>query len=335
MAVDPGGTYLVVANHGTSSGGNGNVAVFTYTSGGALSPDGSSSTGSPCAKPFRVVFSPNAIGNQNDSVFVVCSTPESLPNSSPVSIYSCSVGQLLSGGCSSPIYASSGITALLNFQVDPSGAFAVGPGTTYSSGSYSGFLLICPIVSGGISSCSPTTITNISIPSGNVAFLENSSGKTVFIGNYNPATSSFNNDFASCSLSNDSCSPYTVGSPSDGNGPITFALNSAGTGLFIAATVTPIDNSSFNTSSGTGSGPPSTGSLFSCSVSSLSSCNNASPQTTGGWPVGITQDNNGRLFVPALSGQVDILSGSSSGNLSPFQTLSLPSGTIPISVAIP
>lgn len=71
MALDPGGNYLVVANHGNgqSTSGTGSVEVFTVSSNGQL--NALSTSGSPCTYPFRVVFAPNS----NDVFYVACSSP--------------------------------------------------------------------------------------------------------------------------------------------------------------------------------------------------------------------------------------------------------------------
>ncbi|MHB1605917.1 MAG: beta-propeller fold lactonase family protein [Leptospirales bacterium] len=78
MAVDPGGGYLVVANHGYGTTG-GYVQVFSIAN-GTLSLSGpSAGATSPCQYPFRVVFGPGSTGASGDPVYVACSSPEVLP----------------------------------------------------------------------------------------------------------------------------------------------------------------------------------------------------------------------------------------------------------------
>ncbi|MHB1605916.1 MAG: hypothetical protein ACYCTV_05925 [Leptospirales bacterium] len=203
----------------------------------------------------------------------------------------------------------------------------MGPGTTYSSSTYSGFLVVCALSN---LSCTITTLSNISIPSGNIAFTGSGASEQIFIGNYD--ASSIDGYFASCTVSfNPSCSLSSIAQ----HGPI--ALTSNGNNLYIAATVTAIDSaysSATNTSSSGSGSPPSTGYIFSCSFSLASSC--SSNQPTGGWPVGITIDPTGNfMFVPTLSGMVNVFQGISSGSLSSVTAspLSIPGGLTPISVS--
>lgn len=343
MAVDPGGNYLVVANHGNgnSSSGSGYVQVFPISSGvlSSSSPTPSSST-PPCANPFRVVFGPGSTGAPSDPVYVACSSPELLTASSShsptIEIYSCTIGSLIAGNCSGSISISSlpsSPNALLNFMLDPGGQYLVGPGTSYSASAYSGFLVVCPL-SGG--SCTSTSISSfITLPSGNIAFTGSGTSEKVFIGNYNASPSSLNGDFVSCTLSSPTtCQQYSINQ----NGPIYLTTN--GNSLYIAATQTPISStysSSTNTGTGSGSTHPSTGYLFYCTfpLSSSSPCTSSLP--TGGWPVGIAIDPTGNfMFVPTLSGAVNVFSGVSTGSLSPLGSnpLQMPNSLIPLSVTI-
>ncbi|MHB1286612.1 MAG: YncE family protein [Leptospirales bacterium] len=332
MAVDPGGTYLIVANHGNgSSTGTGSVEVFSYTSSGILTLQPSSA--SPCRYPFRVVFQPGTNGSQSDIADIVCSSPELLTTTTPppIKIFACTISELEANSCTSPINLPTSLTtsssALINFTFDPSGQYALGPAITYNGGNFIGDLLVCTYSASTLESCNSPSLNGNS-PSGNIAFLESGSSKTVYIGNYNSS------NFVACNLPTPSCtSPYSV-SPS---GPIALAVNPASSSLFVAASNTSSANTYSNTgtiSPGSGTSP---GSLFSCAIASLSSTTPpcASQKPTGEWPVGITIDPNGTyLFVPTLSGEVDIFSGVASGNLTSFQTLQTTPYT-PISVAVP
>ena len=340
MAVDPGGNYLVVANHGsgaTTSGG-GYVQVFSISSGVLISLT-SSTSNSPCDNPFRVVFGPGSTGVSSDPVYVACSSPELLTStpSPTISIYSCTVNSLIARSCSSSISISrlpTSPSALLNFMLDPGGQYLVGPGTIYSSSSsYSGFLVVCPLPGG---SCTSTSISSfITIPSGNIAFTGSGTSEKVFIGNYN--ASSFNGNFAACTVSSNSCSGYSI----NRDGPIYLTAN--GNSLYIAATKTAISSTySSSTNTGTGSvssSPPSSGYLFYCTFPLSSSSSPSCPSflSTGGWPVGIAIDPTGNfMFVPTLSGAVNVFSGVSTGSLSPLGSnpLQMPNRLIPLSVTI-
>ncbi len=329
MALDPGGNYLVVANHGNGmSSGSGSVEVFSLGPSGNLSP--LPKTGSPCTYPFRVVFPKGATGSPSDTVYIACTSPELLGSSSPpsASIYPCTIQELTESSCTSIAQYNSTPAAFMNFVIDPTNTYVVAPGTTSSQ---SGFVLVCTI-SGNDLKC-PISVSPISspwIPSGNIAFGGTSSSPTVYIGNYD--ASSLSQNFASCSISGTpKCTAtYSTNKP----GPIYLATQ--GSVLYIADTVTAINGS--YTASGTTSGasPPPNGYLYACPTSSLSCSapsSTSSSGNTGGWPVGVFFDNRDMVFVPALAGEVDIFTGASTGNLAPFQILQTTYS--PLSVTIP
>ena len=344
MSLDPGGNYLVVADHGDGTGSNsggGDVEIFSYSTSGTLSLLKAAS--SPCTNPFRVVFRPGSSGATSDTVYVVCSSPElvwetNLPNPE---IWSCSITTLLSSApsCTSIALLSvfTASSALVDFTFDPSGQYAVGPGTTSVK---NGFLLVCVFSSSTLTCPNPIpAISSPWVPSGNIAFSGSGNGEKVYIGNYDPTGLSGTDSFVSCTLSNSlthpphpasSCSNfYSLSYP----GPISMAVNPASNALFIAATVTAINGAYTAATPGTSTGgtAPSSGYLYSCPISSLTSC--SSPQPTGVWPVELSFDPNGSyLFVPTLSGEVDIFTGVSSGNLSLFQQVS--PGYTPVSVNV-
>ena len=323
MALDPGGNYLVVANHGNGSSGtsgSGSVEVFSLSTTGQLSSFLTS--GSPCTYPFRVVFAPGARGTSSDVVYVACTSPELLGSSPPAaSIFVCSIGDLEENSCPSPPYTSQPNTeAFVNFSLDPSNTYVVSPGTTTNQ---NGFFLVCSATSTSLS-CQKTTsqLSTSWLPSGNVAFGGTSSNPVTYIGNYNP--SSFSSNFAACITSSSSCTTtYATGQ----DGPLYLATQ--GSVLYIADTVTAINGSYSGSGTTSGESPPSSGGyLYACSIStptSPSNCNapfsNMSAGNTGGWPVGITFDTRDMVFVPTLSGEINIFTGASTGGLVPFQTL--------------
>ncbi len=328
MALDPGGNYLVVANHGNGSSG-GSVEVLALSTTGQLSS--SSTSGSPCTYPFRVVFAPGARGTSSDVVYVACTSPELLGSSPPAaSIFVCSIEELSSTTpCS--VYKSytsynSSLPAFVNFVIDPSNTYVIAPGTTTSQ---SGFLLVCTISGTSLecpSSLSSLSTTQLWIPSGNVAFGGTSSNPVTYIGNYDPSPS-LSQNFDSCSISLSGASASCTAASSDQPGPLYLATQ--GSVLYIADTVTAINGSYSGSGTTSGESPPSSGGyLYACSIStptSPSNCNapfsNTSAGNTGGWPVGITFDTRDMVFVPTLSGEINIFTGASTGGLVPFQTL--------------
>ncbi len=335
MALDPGGNYLVVANHGDGTKtGSGSVEVFPITTSGQLGAPSISS--SPCVYPFRVVFAPRASGTSGDVVYVACTSPELLGNSSslpPASIYVCTIQELTGSECTAPpvLQSSSDSEAFVNFAIDPTNTYAVAPGTTSTQ---SGFLLVCSINAPSLSCpAPPSSISSSWIPSGNIAFGGTSASPVTYIGNYDPS-SSLSDNFADCTITvTTSSASCTSSDTTPTAGPLYLAIQ--GNVLYIADTVTAI-NGSFSTSGTTsGASPPSSGYLYSCPTPP-SNCtapsSTSSTGNTGGWPVGIFFDTRNMVFVPTLSGEVNIFTGASTGNLVPFQTLSDP--YTPLSVTI-
>ena len=375
MAIDPGGHYLVVADHGSgqtcsSSSSCGDVSVFTISS-GSVSPYGTlkatSSNPSPlCANPFRVVFLPGATGSSSDTVIVACSSPEiwGQSNNPGVAVYACTISGIQKGNSCVSLVSSNNFNqfvsladfALVNFLFVPGTSIAVGPVLSGSSSSGSGYptgyLLVCDFSSVSNSSCStslsPIYTTSNFLPSGNVAFTGSGSSATLYVGNYDPSSTSFTpaySEFSTCSswtIVSALCnSPIAVNSSST-PGPIYF-YTTGGT-LYIAATGTPIigsyTGSSTSSSSGTisSSTAPASGTLYACPVSGITSASSGScsPQTTGYWPVSITTDpqTGNYLFVATLSGTVNLYSGASSGKLSSLTGPTLASGYLPLSVLV-
>ncbi len=328
MALDPGGNYLVVANHGNgqSTSGTGSVEVFTVSSNGQL--NALSTSGSPCTYPFRVVFAPNS----NDVFYVACSSPELLGGTPPPpSLYICTISSAGNGtfSCpSTPIPTFNLYSAFINFVIDPSNTYAVAPGTTVTSSTAtpSGFLLVCSLPLTTTPSCQTNSSSFSSwIPSGNVAFEGTpSNGITTYIGNYNP--SSFSSNFAACTTSSSSSPTCTTTNSTSQDGPLYLATQE--NVLYIADTVTPITGSYSTSGTTMNAQNTSSGYLYACSISiptTPSNCNDPSSTSnkgnTGEWPVGITFDTRDMVFVPTLSGEINIFTGASTGGLVPFQTL--------------
>lgn len=371
MAIDPGGHYLVVADHGnglsscSSSSSCGDVEVFAISSGNV------SSYGkiSPCDNPFRVVFAPGATGSSSDTVIVACSSPEIWGQSyNPgVGVYACTIEEVHNSAfCLSALSSNTFLQdkhydfALVNFLFVPGTSTAVGPVLSGSSGSSGGhptaYLLVCDFSTVSSESCSTSLSTIYSssgfLPSGNVAFSGSGSSATLYVGNYYPSgsgssssssfTPSTSFEFSSCSPFSTStsvpCSSSPITVKSSTPGPIFFFVT--GSTLYIAATKTPINGSyTGNSSGGTTSGvaTPGTGTLYACPLSGIhASSASCSSQTTGGWPVSIATDPQTKnyLFVATLSGTVNLYSGASTGNLSSQPGPGIAQGYLPLSVLV-
>lgn len=291
MAVDPGGNYLVIANNGSSS--NASIQVASV-SGGNLSA--TTYSPSPCTNPYRVVFSPAATGSSSDIFYVACSTLSSLTTTDPL-LYSCPVSG--SPSCSQITDGISQSGYWTNLTLDPGKTHLVGVGTTSSP---SGFLVVC--TTSTLSCSHATTGSSVPDPSGNVAFSSSTGTEQVFIGNYLLGESA-TTGYSACPLTTSlSCtgSNYSTSGTAPA-GPIFLLAHTSQ--IYIAATFDTIDSNS----------TPSSGYLLSCPVTSsgLSTC--ASTQTAVD-PVWITLDPSGNyLFVPTLSGELDVFGGASSGNL--------------------
>lgn len=324
MALDPGGNYLVVADHGSGSGTStsltGEVQIFPIGSNGALSsptiPSGLNN--SSCPNPDKIVFPPSGSnGTTTDTFYVVCSSPELINSSPPTpALYSCTI----SGSCTSIIHLSglSGSSnAISNMEFASNGtAFLVGE-TYSSSSSYNGFFLTCQ---GTPLSCStPTPIHSPAdnAPAGNFA-IDNEPTTTAFIGNYSTTNnSSFNNPGIFFSCTSTSCaSPYnTYSSPAAGAS--TYLATGPGQNyLYIVSTTQPLPTTTNNIPSS--SSYP--GSIFICALPAASSCSQVG--TTGSYPYAITFDPSGKFaFVPTWSGTISIFQVASNGTLTADATI--------------
>ncbi len=328
MAVDPGGNFLVVANHGngtTSGSPLGYVQVYAVGAGGALTLAGLPSANSPCNYPLRAVFGPNAAGKTSDVVFVACSSPELSASSTspPPLLYSCTIVDLKNGTGCTPFTSVTGVNFIVTMLLDPSSTYLVAPGVSTSGG----VLMVCTI---GNYSCSSAAMGNITLPSTKIAFSASGANESIFVGNYNSSnSSSFNGNAIACTvLSSPSC-PSTNEFTLSQNGPIAFATNTSQTTVYIAATQTPVPNTL------TGSGAPTSGSLYAYSIPLAPSSTPSTSQTTGGWPVDIALDPSGNyLFVPSLSGTVSVFQVTSGQGLSPIKALPVPSPLVPFSVTV-
>ena len=373
MAIDPGGHYLVVADHGNgssscSSSPCGDVEVFTISS-GIITLLGTVSSPNLCKNPFRVVFAPGATGSSSDTVIVACSSPEIWGQSDNpgVGVYGCTIAEIhSSSSCQNALSSNafSGVPAidfaLVNFLFVPGTSTAVGPilsGSSTTTPYPTAYLLACDFSTVSSESCSRilSTIDNGSpgfLPSGNVAFSGSGSSAILYVGNYYPSGSGSSSSFTPSTFSEfSSCSPFSTstsgpcssspisvnGTPST-PGPIFFFVT--GSTLYIAATKTPINGSyTGNSSGGTTSGvaTPGTGTLYACPLSGIhASSASCSSQTTGGWPVSIATDPQTKnyLFVATLSGTVNLYSGASTGNLSSQPGPGIAQGYLPLSVLV-
>lgn len=325
MAIDSQGHYLVVADHGSGTSG-GDVKIFQIGSNGSLSAVPVSP--SPCSYPNKVVFAPPTDGTAGESLYIVCSNPESSSPTSPSVDYG-TITQFEQGNSFTAILSNAS-AAIFNLAIDPSGQYVVFPGQSSSGG----FVTEFPNKPSQ-SSPSPSTAPFASfVPAGQMAFVGSSSSENVLLGNYDVtsnALSTNSNTIQPCSVGSSgvSCSSNTI-STSPQSGPIALETNSAGTALYAVMTQTAVSANSSTTSNG---------SILPYSVSgtTLSSMN---PVSTGGWPLSITFDPNGNhAFVPNYgSGSVSVFSVGSNGALSPLNlnngSNTLPVGPNPISVIV-
>lgn len=333
MAVDPGGNYLVVADHGSGAGSpNGDVEIFQIGSNGALSgPTTVSLSSSSCPNPDKIVFPPSGSnGTSSDTFYVVCSSPELISNSTAPptpALYSCRI----SGSCSSislPSFSHS--NAISNMEFASNGT-AFLPGETYaSSTSYNAFLITC---TGNPFTC--TLIQNVSstsrtAPAGDFAIYNGSNGSTTtaFIGNYstsNSSTLSNQGIFFSCTAGSSSCNNFAY---SNSGASTYLAIGPGQTSLYIVSTPDPLPT----TTSGILSTPA--GSIYYCSLPTPSPC--SSTGTTSNYPVGITFDPSGKFaFVPTWSGTISIFQVESNGALTPAASPVVTTGNLNLQVVVP
>lgn len=330
MAIDSQGNYLAVADHGTGTGG-GDVEIFQIGSGGALSLIASNS--SFCAYPNQVVFSPPTDGTVNESLYIVCSSPE---KSSPpsASIDYCTISQLQSGGVfTASITPSTGSTpSFFSMAIDPSNQYGVATGQDSSTGFITEFQN--PPVANSTSTF-PSTATFSSIPSGQMAFVGPSSSENVLLGNYDVTTSrlsSGSNAIQPCPVPSTSktFSCATTISTGSQTGPIALKTNPAGTALYVSMTGTAVS---------AGSSYQTPGAILAYSVSGTT-LTSFTPVPTGGWPLSVSLAPNGNLaFVPNYgSSNVSVFSVAGNGALAPFNLNNgsnlLPVGSNPISVIV-
>ena len=326
MAIDSQGHYLVVADHGSGSNtGGGGVEIFQIGSNGSLSAVPVSS--SPCTNPNKVVFAPPTDGTANESLYIVCSSPELSLSITPTIAYG-TISQIEQSNSSFTLITPNTTASIFNLDIDPSGQYVVFPGQSSSGG----FVTEFPNKpSQSSSSPSTSTFSSSFVPAGQMAFVGSSSSENVLLGNYDGNSLSNSNTIQPCSVGSSgvSCSSNTI-STSSQSGPIALETNSAGTALYAVMTQTAVSANSSTTSNG---------SILPYSVSgtTLSSMN---PVSTGGWPLSITFDPNGNhAFVPNYgSGSVSVFSVGSNGALSPLNlnngSNTLPVGPNPISVIV-
>ena len=331
MAIDPGGNYLVVADHGNGTSG-GDVEVFKIGSNGALSgPTPVTLSSSSCPNPDKIVFPPSgSTGSSNDTFYVVCSSPELIANTSPppTALYSCPI----SGTCTKiTLSLPSGTSnAISNMEFSSSGtAFLPGETYTSSSSSYNAFLITC---TGSPLSCqTATSITPLlgTAPAGDFA-IDNTT-QTAFIGNYSTNSGgSLTNQgiFFTCLSPYSSCTHTHYDSPSAG-APTFLATSPNQSNLYIVSTPDPLPtttSSNFKTS---------TGYVYVCSLPSGSSCTQTG--TTADYPVGMTFDPAGKFaFVPTWSGTVSIFQVGSNGQLTSAASPTINiSGNMVLQVVVP
>ncbi|BAM07912.1 putative 6-phosphogluconolactonase [Leptospirillum ferrooxidans C2-3] len=334
MAVDPGGNYLVVANHGsgTTNSSTGDVEIFGIGSNGALSGPTilSSLPQNSCPNPDKIVFPPSGSnGTTSDTFYVVCSSPELISSSPPTpALYRCQI----SGSCSTNLLSSfPNSNAISNMEFASNGT-AFLPGETYSSSSssYNAFLITCNGTP--LSSCtSPTPISSATdtAPAGDFA-IYNGSPPTAFIGNYSTSVSGTSTVltnpgvFFSCAAS--SCSNLSY--PSSSGDPTYLATGPGQANLYIVSTPDPLPTDTSNISNS-----PS-GSIYYCSLPTASACTQTG--TTSNYPVGITFDPSGKFaFVPTWSGTISIFQVGSNGALTPAASPVVTTGNLNLQVVVP
>ncbi len=330
MAIDSQGNYLAVADHGTGTGGGG-VEIFQIESGGILSQVASNS--SLCTYPNQVVFSPPTDGTTAESLYIVCSSPETTSSSAAV-IDDCTISQLQSGsGCTASITSNSTIS-IFSMAIDPSNQYGVAAGQNGSSGGFITEFQNPPVAN---STTFPSTATFSSVvPSGQMAFVGPSSSENVLLGNYDVTTSvlsSGSNAIQPCPVPSTtqqfSCANTTISTGSQ-TGPIALKTNPAGTALYVSMTGTAVS---------AGSSYQTPGAILAYSVSGTT-LTSFTPVPTGGWPLSVSLAPNGNLaFVPNYgSSNVSVFSVAGNGALTPFNLNNgsnlLPVGSNPISVIV-
>jgi len=330
MAIDSQGQYLVVADHGNGTSGGG-LEIFQIGSNGSLSAVPVAS--SPCSYPNKVLFAPPTDGTVDESLYIVCSSPEISSTQTPSVIYG-TISQFKQGNGFAAITLSGSITSasIFNLSIDPSGQYVVFPGQSSSGG----FVTEFPNKPAQ-SSQNPSTATFSTpfVPAGQMAFVGSSSSENVLVGNYDVTSnglSSTSNTILPCSVGSSgvSCPGTPSITTSSLVGPIALETNSAGTAVYAVMTQTAVTANS---------SPSTSGSILPYSVSG-STLASMTPVATGDWPLSIAFDSNGNhAFVPNYgSGSVSVFSVGANGALSPLNLNNgsniLSVGANPISVIV-
>ena len=326
MAIDSQGQYLVVADHGYGTGGGG-VEIFQIGSNGSLSSVPVSS--SPCTNPNKVLFAPPTDGTVDESLYIVCSSPE-IPSTQTSSVIYGTISQFKQSGSTFTAITPNSSASIFNLAIDPSDQYVVFPGQSSSGG----FVTEFPNKpTSSSSSPSTATLSTSFVPAGQMAFVGSSSSENVLLGNYDFTAPSTPNTIQPCPVDftgqTFSCSASPIPTTQQ-EGPIALETNSAGTALYAVMTQTAV------TANGT---PQTSGSIlpYSVSGSALASMN---PVPTEGWPLSIAFDSNGtHAFVPNYgSGSVSVFSVGANGALSPLNLNNgsniLSVGANPISVIV-
>lgn len=332
MAIDPGGNYLVVADHGNGTATiSGDVEVFKIGSNGALSKLTPVTLSSSCSNPDKIVFPPSGSnGSTSDTFYVVCSSPELIAKNPPApTLFSCQISGTSCTSISLPTFSNSNSNSISNMEFSSSGT-AFLPGETYtSSSSYNAFLITCtesPLTCTKLITITPPTGT---APAGDFA-IDNTT-QTAFIGNYSTnSNNSFTNPgiFFTCSSAS-SCSDTSYGSSSSSGAPTFLATSPNQSNLYIVSTPDPLPTTT------SGNFKTSTGYIYYCPLPSGSSCTQTG--TTADYPVGMTFDPAGKFaFVPTWSGTVSIFQVGSNGQLTPAASPTINiSGNMVLQVVVP
>ncbi len=321
MAIDPKGGYLVVASQ---SG----FTVFSVSQ-GSVSPMGVTFDPSPCS-PFRVVFGAGAQGSLSDVVYLACSSPQALYQTNSTmsnAIYECSLQMIETNGCTDKIFNPTNSSyAMTGFALDPTQTHLVAPMVENSNGAYSTYIVCEPAPSQTAPNLTCPSTLSISSNSyflgGNMAFSGSGATESVFFGDYDPnsngnAFSSPSEPFFSCSLSSSSGVSNCLSQNSVPHSYAAYGFLASSTTLYMVATGSPVNGAYYlGSTSGVVSGQNPHGEIVSCPlpITTSTTCNGVS---TANSPVGITSDPNGDfIFVPTLSGTVDVYSANSLSNIS-------------------
>ncbi|MHB1287238.1 MAG: lactonase family protein [Leptospirales bacterium] len=322
MAIDSGGVYLAVADHGNGlSSGPGDVEVFKIGSGGTLTNVSPSTP--PCTNPNKVLFAPGSNGSSSEYLYILCSSPEISSTPPTPFIFYCPISTF----SSCPYIGSIGSnTSLFNLVVDPSGAYAVAPGVSGTSGILPEIAIAADKSLSIYANPGGINLTPF-IPAGQPAIIGSGTSDQILVGNYEGSSSSFasgtSKNFADCPISTSNplnCSASTL---SD-YGPIAMITNSARTALYTPLTGTPV----------VAGGSSSTGGVIqSCPINGTTISTSCTEVLSGAWPLSVTFDSNNHAFVPNYgSSSVSVYSVGTGGALTWISTLSV--GPHPVSVLV-